>query len=514
MSKTTKILGSLLNTVINHIGDGIKNVIDNTEITEELSQNGEDGKKTYSVHFNIGKKKLNVIDVEVEQIDFYIKNGVLLSYQGHDNHITIPNNVTEIGENAFKNKNIHSVTIPDSVSVIGENAFCDCVELEKVIFGQNVKEISKSAFENCYMLQSAELPENHETLGDRCFAENWNLHHVVLPNHIEFLPDELFMGCQSLEHIKWPDHLKQWGKNIFSDCFEPDLWQYFVVEDGECQRISNDQNELDPDNVLGLDVSYYSMTQSRKLLNWIWKDFPFDKDIVQYRMEFCKKALYFCAIFSDCEIYATLQTINLCYEILNSTPESINQPTFWIEFMHRILNTIAGNGESWKKSDNDIKDSILCEEDLNDPIVHDIAQKAFISLMAELYIPLTINRYHPGIYHYAAEYKTGQGYWDFALKLEGLLRSENYNITACLPECVPDDSLEEWLCTWSKLPELVDTAIIMLSLYDDEHCDKIWFSIMSRERAESLRQFLDELHCADNLDGWINGEKLFALRLI
>ena len=138
----------------------------------------------------------------------------------------------------------------------------------------------------------------------------------------------------------------------------------------------------------------------------------------------------------------------------------------------------------------------------------------FISMMAELNIPLTINRYHPGIFHFAAEYQEERGYWDFALKLEGLLRYEGYNITVCRPVCDPEDSLEEWICTWSKLPETAEIAIVMLSLQDDENRPKTWFSVMPRERTESLRQFLDEQNCADVLDGWMNGEKLFALRLI
>ena len=55
--------------------------------------------------------------------DFVITDGVLTSYTGTDKEITIPDTVTEIGENAFKNSECTSVTIPSSVKKIGKSAF-------------------------------------------------------------------------------------------------------------------------------------------------------------------------------------------------------------------------------------------------------------------------------------------------------------------------------------------------------------------------------------------------------
>lgn len=512
MSKTTKIFGSLLNSVLNHIGDGIKNVIENTEITQETDGIDENGNKTYSIHFNIGSKKLNVLDGE--ENEFYIKNNILISYHGGNNNVVIPDNVTEIGKNAFKNSKIHSVIIPDSVCVVGENAFCNCFELKEVDFGHNIKEIKKSAFENCYMLKSAELPETLDTLGERCFAENWNLCRVSLPNTLDSLPDELFWGCRSLESLKWPENLKKSGKNIFNECFEPDLWQYFIIENGECLRVSSERNALDPEKMLDLDVSYYSKIQSRKLLNWIWKDLPFNQNLVQNRMEFCKKALHFCACMTDGDVYAALQTIELCSQRLKSSPDNIELNDISIEIMNDILNTISGNGESWKKSDDDIKNSILSEEDMNDPIVQSIAEKTFTAVMAEINVPMTINRYHPGIFHFAAEYNEIKGYWDFVLKLEGLLRFNGYNAAVCQPLCDPEDSIDEWLCTWSKLPEFQDAAFVLLSLWDQSHRSVKWMTVLSPEQTKFLHQFLIEQKSAEVIDGWMNGEKLFALRLI
>ena len=47
--------------------------------------------------------------------------------------ITIPNSVTSIGEEAFRNCNsLTSITIPNSVTSIGKNAFFGCTNLKSI----------------------------------------------------------------------------------------------------------------------------------------------------------------------------------------------------------------------------------------------------------------------------------------------------------------------------------------------------------------------------------------------
>ena len=57
---------------------------------------------------------------------------VLIDYQGMADAVTIPDNVTSIGEKAFVGCEILSVTIPDSVISIGKDAFSVCTNLNEV----------------------------------------------------------------------------------------------------------------------------------------------------------------------------------------------------------------------------------------------------------------------------------------------------------------------------------------------------------------------------------------------
>lgn len=62
--------------------------------------------------------------------DFEIKDGVLVKYRGHGEHIVIPDCVTCIGFDTFYNcRKIKSVTIPNGVTSIGAAAFDGCWSL-------------------------------------------------------------------------------------------------------------------------------------------------------------------------------------------------------------------------------------------------------------------------------------------------------------------------------------------------------------------------------------------------
>ena len=73
--------------------------------------------------------------VMISDSDFVIKDGVLLQYSGTDTDVVIPDDVTEIGDSAFKNNtNIKKVTFSKNIKKINQSAFYSCTNLETVIF--------------------------------------------------------------------------------------------------------------------------------------------------------------------------------------------------------------------------------------------------------------------------------------------------------------------------------------------------------------------------------------------
>jgi len=93
--------------------------------------------------------------VEEESSDFVIEGAVLVAYLGSDAEVTVPEEVTEVGAEAFAgNEKLESVYFAGDVVKIGKNAFADCVNLEEIGFADidELKKIESKAFAGCEKL--------------------------------------------------------------------------------------------------------------------------------------------------------------------------------------------------------------------------------------------------------------------------------------------------------------------------------------------------------------------------
>ena len=94
---------------------------------------------------------------------------VLLKATGSTGDVIIPDGVTAIAGNAFKDCEITSIVIPDSVTSIGERAFFECCSLGSVILPDTVTSIGNYAFYGCTSLKSVKMPSHLENIGFRLF---------------------------------------------------------------------------------------------------------------------------------------------------------------------------------------------------------------------------------------------------------------------------------------------------------------------------------------------------------
>ena len=117
-------------------------------------------------------------------------------------NITIPNDVTVIGNWAFYRNNIASITIPDNVISINKEAFKYCGALKNVVIGNGVTTIGKSAFSTCSMLESVVIGNGVTTIGDYAFYIN---------------------GTNKIKTIEIPASVTAIGKNIFSPNNSPNI---------------------------------------------------------------------------------------------------------------------------------------------------------------------------------------------------------------------------------------------------------------------------------------------------
>lgn len=95
----------------------------------------------------------------------------LRGYAGNDASVVIPDGVTYIDNESFKDcDKLTKVTIPSSVDYIGYNAFDGCASLETVIIPDGVTTIGDEAFFGCTSLKNVTIPNNVTSIGAYAFG--------------------------------------------------------------------------------------------------------------------------------------------------------------------------------------------------------------------------------------------------------------------------------------------------------------------------------------------------------
>ena len=176
---------------------------------------------------------LSCYDVK-ETIDsrFEIKDGVLLQYLGTNKDITIPDNVIEIGVNAFKScDKFNSIKIPKTVTKISfvGNFGCPAAHLE--VDKDNSKYYTKDGLlidrdekELIWAYSGSDIPNDGSVvkIGSKAFYGRSDLSKIVIPDVITEIGDNAFASCGILEEIVAPDRVIDDAKRIFGVTLQKD----------------------------------------------------------------------------------------------------------------------------------------------------------------------------------------------------------------------------------------------------------------------------------------------------
>ena len=168
--------------------------------------------------------------------------------------IRLSQNLTSIGNDAFRQCGISSIEIPDSVTEMSSTPFGACMDLTEIVFSpentrfrfedgalidatnhrflgilpalakeecvvpSDVTEIGNSAFSWCEALRSVILPEGVTRVNGLAFDHLENLTSITLPGTLTFIGYKAFNELPTLETLVIPAGVTQMRENAFRAC--------------------------------------------------------------------------------------------------------------------------------------------------------------------------------------------------------------------------------------------------------------------------------------------------------
>lgn len=175
-------------------GSGLKEILVNANNQTYISENG--------VLYNKAKTTL-----------------IRYPEQKQGNTFAVPDTVTKIGEEAFRNcSNLISIQLPKSLTTIQNNAFYGCRYLKNITLPSGLTTLGLGAFSNCTSLTEIQIPSGIATIDKETFLNCTSLATVTFSYGLQEIGLNAFLNCSNLNHIVLPGSVTKIDSIAFAEC--------------------------------------------------------------------------------------------------------------------------------------------------------------------------------------------------------------------------------------------------------------------------------------------------------
>lgn len=132
--------------------------------------------------------------------------------------INLPSTLTRLAHRTFQDSGLESITLPSSLNKIEDYVFAFCTGLTSVTIPSSVTEIGNDAFLACSALTQINIPSTVNSIGEYAFSNCNALTSLTIPSAISVISDSAFAGCSSLTNITIPEGVTTIGNRAFGAC--------------------------------------------------------------------------------------------------------------------------------------------------------------------------------------------------------------------------------------------------------------------------------------------------------
>lgn len=122
----------------------------------------------------------------------------------------------------FKDESVTSIMIPDYVTAIYDYAFTSNLDIETVVFAENIKckTIGEYSFNYCETLKEISIPASVEVINRAAFYMCSALENVSFENgsSLKTIGDAAFSNCSAIKKIEIPSSVTSIGASSFNGC--------------------------------------------------------------------------------------------------------------------------------------------------------------------------------------------------------------------------------------------------------------------------------------------------------